>query len=155
MKSDSVGNEPLVWSGYPSWRQFTWLYLISALVVWRAVLFRRFDLPGWEGWLVGALALLVTAALLRRWAHYEMTPTRVVVRNGYTGRIISQCPLNQAARVELRQGPVAALLGLGTLVIKSGEETIVRFRGIHDPERLKQRIERAVAGSATGASAVA
>jgi membrane protein YdbS with pleckstrin-like domain len=136
----STATEAVLWSSYPSWRQFSWLYLISALVAWRALLFRRFDLPGWEAWLVGALALLIFAALLRRWARYEMTPTRLIVRNGFTGREIVQCPLSRIERVELRQGPVANLLGIGTLVIRSGGEPAIRFRGLRDPEAVKQRI---------------
>ncbi len=144
MNRESAVTEPVLWSAFPSWRQFSWLYLISALVAWRAWLFRRFELPGWEAWLLGAMVLVGSAALLRRWARYELTPVRLVVRNGYTGRVISQCPLEQVDRIELRQGPVAGLLGLGTLVIKkSGGETVMRFRGLSDPQESLERIEKA------------
>jgi hypothetical protein len=31
--------ERIVWASYPSWLQFSWLYLISGIVAWRAALF--------------------------------------------------------------------------------------------------------------------
>jgi membrane protein YdbS with pleckstrin-like domain len=142
--------EPVVWSSYPSWRQFSWLYLMSAVVALRAVLFRRFEVPGWEAWLVGALLLIAMAAVLRRWAHYEVTASRVLVRNGFTRRVIAQCALSQAEQVELRQGPIAALLGIGTVVIQSQGKPAVTIRGVQEPELIKHRIERAIAASGRG-----
>lgn len=146
--------EPVVWSSYPSWRHFSWLYLMSAAVAARGVLFRRFDMPGWEAWLLGAGLLLVTAAILRRWARYEMTPDRLLVRNGYTGRVIAQCPFSQVVNVDVRKGPIAALLGIGTLVIMGRRDRIVRFRGLAYPDFIKQRIEsaRRSSGEAPAAS---
>lgn len=141
MSAGRTGHERIVWESYPSWRQFSWLYLISLLVAWRAVLFRRFDLPGWEAWLGGALALLVCAAILRRWAHYELTPARVIVRNGYTGREIGAIGLERIREVEIRRGPIAKLLGIGTLVIKSDGERALRLRGVADPDVVKTRID--------------
>ncbi len=145
--------EPVVWSGYPSWRHFSWLYLMSAAVAARGVLFRRFDVPGWEAWLLGAGLLLVTAAILRRWAHYEMTPGRLLIRNGYTGRVIAQCPFSQVADVDVRQGPIATLLGIGTLVIRGRGDKVVRFRGLAHPDLIKQRIESAKRSSGAAPAA--
>ena len=144
-------SEPILWSSHPSWRQFSWLYLMSALVAWRALLFRRFELPGWEAWLLGALALLAAAALLRRWARYELTSSRVIVRNGYTGRVIAERPLAYVERVDVRQGPIARWSGLGTVALVSGGETVIRFRGLRDPDEVKERIERAMASDRSGA----
>ena len=135
--------EPVVWSSYASWRQFTWLYLMSGAVASRAALFRRFEVPGWEAWLLGAGLLLVIAAILRHWARYELTPDRLLVRNGYTGRVIAQCAVSGVVSVEVRQGPLAAVLSIGTVVITGQGDRVVRFRGLRDPDLLKQRIERA------------
>lgn len=134
--------EPVLWSSYPSWRQFTWLYLMSAAVSLRAALFRRFEVPGWEAWLFGAALLLVIAAVLRQWARYEMTPDRLFVRNGYTGRVIAECAVSEVVRVDVRQGPIAAFLGIGTVVITGQGDRVVRFRGLREPDLLTQRIER-------------
>jgi membrane protein YdbS with pleckstrin-like domain len=145
--------EPVLWSGYPSWRQFVWLYLMSALVAARALLFRRFDVPGWEAWLVGAGLLLVIAVILRRWACYEMTSDGLLIRNGYTGRVIAECAFSQVAGVDVRQGPVAAFLGIGTLVIRGSGNRLFRFRGLAHPHLLKQRIDQARRSSGTAQAA--
>lgn len=120
---------------------------MSALVAWRALLFKRFDLPSWEVWLFGAVVLLAAAAVLRRWARYELTTTRLVVRNGYTGRIIAERPLIRTDRVEVRQGPIARLLGLGTVAVMAGAETAIRFRGLREPDEVKARVERLLAAN--------
>lgn len=143
----SARMERVLWSSYPSWRHFSWLYVMSALVLWRAVLFKRFDLPIWEAWLLGALVLLITAALVRRWARYEMTSRRLIVRNGYTGRMIAERSLTPSDRVELWQGPVARLLGVGTLAVVSNGDPVIRFRGLREPADVKQRIERLILAS--------
>ncbi|MCS6302694.1 MAG: PH domain-containing protein [Nitrospira sp.] len=132
------------WAGYPSWRQFSWLYLMAALVTWRAWLFGRFGLSGWMGWAVGALLLLGTAAIIRYWAHYEIGPAHLVVRNGYTGHEIGRVKLIEVDRVEIRQGPIVALLGIGTVLALSDGQPVLRFRGVRDPEGMKRRIEIAI-----------
>lgn len=140
--------EPVLWSSYPSWRQFSWLYLMAALVACRALLFWRFGFPGWGAWLAGAVVLLGTAALMRRWARYELTGKRLVVRNGYTGREIGAVVLAYVDDVLLQQGPIASLLGIGAVVITSGGKQILRFRGLSDPELVRQRIQWAFSARA-------
>jgi len=143
MTGPSKSNETVVWTAYPSWGQFAWLYLISLLAGFRGLLYLLFDLAGWEGWVGGAAALLVCAALLRRWARYTFTSSRVVVSNGYTGREIQSVALDDIKEITVRQGPVARLLGIGTVVIRSlSGEKVLRLRGIKDPESVKGRIQK-------------
>lgn len=135
-------DETAVWTAYPSWGQFAWLYFISLLAGLRGLLYLLFDLAGWEGWVGGAAALLVCAALLRRWGRYTLTSSRVVVSNGYTGREIQAVALDDIKEITIRQGPVARLLGIGTVVIRSlSGEKVLRLRGIKDPESVKGRIQ--------------
>jgi membrane protein YdbS with pleckstrin-like domain len=136
-------SEPILWSSYPSWRQFSWLYFIAAMVAWRAFLFWRFGVLGWGAWLIGALVLLATAAIIRRWARYELTPTRLVMRNGYTGREIGAVALEHIEEVDIRQGPIADFLAIGTVLVRSRGETALRLRGLSDPYGAKQRIDAA------------
>jgi membrane protein YdbS with pleckstrin-like domain len=126
---------------------------MSAAVAARALVFRRFDVQGWEAWLLGAGLLLVIAAILRQWARYEITADRLLVRNGYTGRVIADCSLSEVVSVDVRQGPIAAFLGIGTVVVMGQGDRVVRFRGLRDPDLLKQRIERARRSSGTTAAA--
>lgn len=111
---------PVVWEAFLSWAQFSWLYFLSAISVLRAALFHRFGVGGWEMWVIGVGILLACAALLRHWAHYELTRDQIMVRNGYTGHEIQSILLSDIREVTVRQGFVARFFGIGTLVILHG-----------------------------------
>ena len=96
------------------------------------------------GWAVGAILLLGTAAIIRHWAHYEIGPAHLIVRNGYTGHEIGRVTLTEVDRVEIRQGPIASLLGIGTVLAFSEGQPAIRFRGVRDPEGVKRHIEIAI-----------
>jgi len=133
--------ERVLWQAFPSWSQFSWLYFFSLLAAFRGVLFLRFGLSGWEVWLVGAGMLLALAAILRRWAFYMVTPTRVVIKNGYTGHEIESVKLEMIQTINLRQGPIARFWGIGTLVIRSSDKKReIQVRGVKDPEVIQARI---------------
>lgn len=132
----------IVWETFPSWAQFSWLYLLSAFSALRGAMFFRYGIEGWEMWMIGTGILLVCAVILRRWAHYELTRERIIIRNGYTGREISSVPLADVRAVAVQQGLVADFFGIGTLTISSSStDRLVSLRGIRDPEEVKIRIE--------------
>jgi membrane protein YdbS with pleckstrin-like domain len=132
----------VVWEAFPSWAQFSWLYFMSALAALRGGLFYRFGVGGWEMWVIGAVILLASAAVLRRWAHYELTREQVLVRNGYTGRVIQSLPLSNIREVTMRQGIVAQYFGIATLIIHSRtHDRTLSLRGVCDPEQVKIRID--------------
>jgi membrane protein YdbS with pleckstrin-like domain len=132
----------VVWEAFPSWAQFSWLYFMSALAALRGGLFYRFGVGGWEMWVIGAVILLGGAAVLRRWAHYELTREQVLVRNGYTGRVIQSLPLSNIREVTMRQGIVAQYFGIATLIIHSRtHDRTLSLRGVCDPEQVKIRID--------------
>ncbi len=132
----------VVWETFPSWAQFSWLYLMSALSALRAAVFHRFGLGGWEMWMIGAGILLACAAVLRHWVHYELTRDQIMVRNGYTGRVIQSILLSDIREVTIRQGFVAQFFGIGTLVIQSRtSDRMLSLRGVCDPEEVKIRIQ--------------
>ncbi len=135
----------VVWEAFPSWAQFAWLYLMSGLSAIRAALLHRFGVGGWEMWMVGAGVLLACVVALRRWAHYELTRDQIVVRNGYTGRVIQSMLLSDIREVTIRQGFVARFFEIGTLVIHSRTpDRTISLRGVCDPEDVKMRIEALV-----------
>jgi len=90
---------------------------------------------------VATVLLLLIAVLLRRWAVYSFTSRRLLVRNGYTGREIVALPLERVGEVDMQQGPIARMTGIGTIVVRdtSGAEAL-RFRGIGDAQVIKTRI---------------
>lgn len=131
-----------VWEAFPSWAHFMWLYFLSALSALRGALFFRFEVGGWEMWVMGAGILLTCVAVLRHWAHYELMLDRITVRNHYTGREIHSLPLSAVGEVEVRQGPVADFFGIGTVLIHArSSDRLVTLRGVKEPEEVKIRLE--------------
>lgn len=140
---EKTESEPrTVWESYPSWAQFSWLFLLSAICALRGAMFFHFGVDGWQMWLVGAGLLIAWAAVLRRWAHYQLTKDQLTVRNSYTGRAIHTISISDISDVTLQQGVVAAYFGIGTLVIHSrATDRLVTLRGVPDPEDVKIRIQ--------------
>ena len=135
-------NDRMVWEAYPAWPQFSWLYLLSTLTALRGALLFRFGVDGWLTWLVGAGLLIACAAILRRWAHYELTSDALTVRNGYTGREIQSIPLHDVGDITVQQGIVAGFFGIGTVVIRSRmTDRLLFLRGVVDPETIKYHIQ--------------
>ena len=142
MTGQLLAGETGRWSAYPSWRQFTWLYLLSIMSGLRGWLFLWFGVIGGEVWIAGAAILLVCAAILRHWAQYSLTSHRVIVRNGYTGREIHAMAISDIREVTIAQGLIAQFMGIGTLVLHSMRgDRLLSLRGIIDPEIIKSRIE--------------
>ncbi|ULA67024.1 MAG: bPH2 domain-containing protein [Nitrospira sp.] len=143
----TFGKETILWEGYAAWSQFIWLYMVVAMMMVRVTLLVRSAMPGWGGWLAGAIALLGTAAALRRWGRYVVTSKRVVLRNGWTGRDIQSIEHRELRELSIKQGPLAGLMGIGTLVIQpQGDDVAIQFRGVLDPEEVKERIQAALEG---------
>lgn len=137
-------NADIVWQSFPSWSQFSWLYLLSAVSALRGAMIFRFDLEGSGLWMIGAALLVVCAAVLRHWAHYELHRERLIVRNGYTGSEIQSVPLTNVRAVTVQQGVVADFLGIGTVAVSSASpDKSVSLRGVREPEDVKIRIQAA------------
>jgi membrane protein YdbS with pleckstrin-like domain len=137
-----IGEDPVRWSAFPSWKQFIWLYMFSAMAGTRGFISLSSETGGWEFWLGGAALLLGCVAALRRWAQYILTPHRLIVRNGYTGHEIEALPLDRITDVTIQQGPVARFFDIGTVVLKrKTDEPDLMLRGIPEPEILKARID--------------
>lgn len=133
--------ERILWEGYPSWGQFSWLYFFSLWTGLRGLIFVRADLPGWELWIVGAGMLLGLVVILRYWAKYLLTSKRVLLRNGYSGKEMASADFEMVKGIEVLQGPVARFWGIGTLVIQCRDsDRSLRFRGVKDPEVLETKL---------------
>lgn len=134
--------QPVVWEAFPSWAHFSWLYLLSAVSALRGALFFKFGVSGWEMWILGAAILLACAAILRHWAHYDLTKDQVTVRNHYTGREIQSMQVSDVGNVMVQQGLVADFFGIGTVIVHSqSSDRLLSLRGVSDPEEVKIRIE--------------
>ncbi len=141
-REDQSEPERIVWQGFPSWGQFSWLYFFSLLSAFRGLLLFRFGLFGWEMWIGGAVTLLIVAFLLRRWALYILTPTRLIIRNGYTGHDIDMVKLEKIHSITLQEGFIDRMWGIGTLVIRTEEkDRVLRLRGLKNPDVVEAKIK--------------
>jgi hypothetical protein len=142
--------EKILWQAFASWNQFAWLYLVSLITALRGTILRLFDVPGWEMWFIGAVALVVCAAMLRYWVRYAVTSRRVVVTNALTGQELQSMALEDIGEITVEQGLVASFLGIGTLTIRSAtSDHVVRFRGLHDPESARRHLQTVRLGKGT------
>jgi hypothetical protein len=135
-------NEPVLWQTYVSWNQFAWLYLASLIAVLRGALLWQAATPGSELWVIGAVALVVVALALRYWVRYAATSQRMLIKNAFTGREIQAMAIENIGATTIKQGQIAWLLGIGTIVFTStGGDEVLQFRGVRDPESTLQHIQ--------------
>ncbi|MDR4461038.1 MAG: PH domain-containing protein [Nitrospirales bacterium] len=133
--------ERILWESYPSWGQFAWLYFFSLWTGLRGFFLLRVGFSGWEMWFVGGGMLLGLAMVLRYWAKYLLTTKRVVLRNGYSGKDMASVDFERFQSVEVMQGPIGRILGIGTLAVRCEDSAkSIRFRGIKDPEVLETKL---------------
>jgi len=148
MHTQLRSDEIIRWEGYASWAQFSWLYLFTLMAGFRGTLGLRMGITGWEGWMVGAIALLVCAGLLRRWGHYIITSQRLIIENGFTGHTIQELQVRELSEVSMKQGPIAEFFQIGTLAIRSSkDDQLLSFRGVKNPDVLQTRIEAMMGGT--------
>jgi hypothetical protein len=142
MITTAEAEEPVLWQTYVSWNQFAWLYLVSLFTVLRGVLLWQAAIPGWQAWGIGAGVLVVLAVVLRYWVRYEATSQRLLIKNALTGREIQAMVWGHVSDITIKQGLIAWVLGIGTIVFRSirGDE-MMQFRGVRDPESTLQHIQ--------------
>lgn len=127
--------ERIIWQSYPSWRQFSWLYVFALWTGMRGLILLRMNVPGWKLWMGGVVILLGLVVALRYWAKYIVTAQRVVVKNGYSGKDLDSMEINAIKKMDLDQGPIAGILGIGTVVVKEKDtDRSLRFRGVAEPD---------------------
>ena len=140
-------SDRIIWQGFPSWGHFSWLYFFIFIMAVRGLLFLRFGHPGWPIWISGACLLFLVIVLIRRWAYYVVTPTRVIIKNGYTQHEISSIKLEMIGNIELIQGPISKFWEIGTLVIQSSHEgQWLQLRGVKHPDVVKTKVRALISG---------
>jgi membrane protein YdbS with pleckstrin-like domain len=141
IESDEA-KDPVLWQTYVSWNQFVWLYVMSLIAALRGALLWQATLPGSALWVIGAVALVVVALASRYWVRYEATSQRVLIKNAFTGREIQAMAIEHISETTIKQGPLARLLGIGTIVFTSARsDEVMEFRGVRDPETTLQHIQ--------------
>jgi glycerol uptake facilitator-like aquaporin len=116
--------------------------MVSLFTALRGALLWQAAIPGWEMWVIGAVALVIVTLVLRYWVRYTVTSQRVLIKNAFTGREIQAMAIENISEATINQGLIAWLLGIGTIVFTStrGDE-VMRFREVRDPESTLQQIQ--------------
>jgi hypothetical protein len=114
---------------------------LSALTALCGALLFRFGVDGWQMWIVGAGLVIASAAILRRWSHYELTRDELTVQNDIRDARFNPC--HSMMWVTLRSNKGSS---------RSSSESVhwsfaraLRIgcsscRGVVDPETMKLRI---------------
>jgi hypothetical protein len=142
MITPAQADEPVLWQTYVSWNQFAWLYVVSLIAVLRGALLWQAAIPGSGLWMIGAVVLMTVALALRYWVRYVATSQRVLIKNAFTGQEIQAMVIENISETTIKQGLLAQLLGIGTIVFastRSGE--VMEFRGVRDPESTLRHIQ--------------
>ena len=110
----------------------TWAVIVVIVVLWHSA-------PGWTNYPFIILAVIPGLWLLGRyirWRSYiiALTSTRVLVRQGITGRDTVQLRLQRIVEVNLRQSLIERMLGCGSLLIDvQGEDDSLTLEYVRKP----------------------
>ncbi len=142
MIESNGAKEPVLWQAYVSWSQFVWLYVVSLIAVVRGALLWQAALSGSGLWMIGAVALMTVAIALRYWVRYVTTSQRLLIKNAFTGREIQAMSIEHISETAIKQGLIARLFGIGTIVLTSTHsDEVMEFRGVRDPESILRHIQ--------------
>ncbi len=132
-----MATETIVYTDHPSWLYFSGLLTLSAL------LFVLLKSAGAEG---GSIILPALALLMATYGRYRrlytITSHRIMMRIGLIANNTNEMEIKHIRGINVRQGVVERLLGIGTLEIISAADggAEVVFSGIRNPVAVKDQI---------------
>src|SRR2546428_2322875 len=100
---------------------------------------RTLTLAATSLFLILFIVMWALAEYKRASSRSEITDFRIVRKDGILRRNETIVPYRQLERVVLHQGILDRLLGIGTLVIDTGDDT-VRISSVRDPQKVEQAI---------------
>lgn len=132
----------MVWQGRPSWAEFVYLWFFAAIALTRTALAVFIgDLGSAAIFVGGGVAFVALARFLQRTTHYSVTRAAVHKTEGLFRRKDRIVPLERVARVEIEQGPIDRLFGIGAVVLYLKDtDRRERLVGIREPEVLRNKI---------------
>lgn len=135
----------------PAWRNYWFGFLVVLLLLAAAAITAAgsIDAGGTFAaglWLLGALAVLVFVAFKRFSWKFTIDDSRVSRHYGIISRNQQSVRIRDVRSVELDQGILQRILGVGTLAFYSAgsDNAEVRFIGIKRPLEWRDRIDQAM-----------
>lgn len=132
-----MDSENVIYQGRPSWLSYYDLYFFCAIFV--LLFLRSGSISGGIYTVVAAIAL---AAIFRARLRFTITDHRLIVRHGIVGKNTNEMKIGHIRNMRVQQNPVERLLGIGTVTIMSAADggSAVVFKGIRDPQRIKEML---------------
>ena len=132
----------MLWEGHPAWSEYSFLWFFSSIFGIRAAL------ALWMGqrgvgivFGIGVILFVGLAVCLRQRSYYKVTRQEVQKSKGIFGKNELVISLNKIDEVEIRQGPMDRLFGIGTMLLFLKEGKLEQLVGIKNPEILERKIK--------------
>ncbi len=152
---EMLRDETTIWEGHPTWRA-----MLSFHVKWFAVTIVLFalligvDKAGVNVStsiiglvLIVGIGLTILAGWLDRFfTQYTITTKRLHIRRGVLSKTESSTNVDRIQNITVRQSPVDRIVRVGSIEFDTaGDDSSDRFafRGVNDPQDLRERIMRA------------
>ena len=143
-------SEHILYEGRPSWRSILLFYVLGIVAAagGGAIAGLIWSDPGW-GSLIGVLILIVVliAGWVRRvGTRYFVTNERLHIRRGIVSRRSQETRLERIQNVNTDQSVFERILRIGTVDFDTagGGDYDFAFRGVSDPSRVGQAVDRAI-----------
>ncbi len=145
----------LLWRGAPSRLIFLHFYLLMILLAGSSLsislgyinpglpLISEYELNAILALVTGLLAFVayLTGELKRITRRYMVLEHRVARREGILSKRIQYMPYNKVERVEIRQSILARLFGIGSLIVDTGEDSLV-FQAVRNPAKVERIVAK-------------
>ena len=144
--------EEILWQGTYSKFAMIGPWLVAAAATMAVLIAGLIGKIGGTNWLIvlgllaGLWTALVTRLLILQWStHYYLTNQRFIHERGLLWRTIDRIETIDVDDVICQQGPVDRLLGIGTIRLKSSDQTTPEFvlAGIENVRSVASRIDDA------------
>jgi uncharacterized membrane protein YdbT with pleckstrin-like domain len=130
-------NETIIYQKRPAWLNYYLLYLMGIVFF---VFFIMADAI-FNG-IVMVLFFIGLAAIFRLRYLFTVTGERVMQKVGLIARNTNEMKIRHIRSMHVKQNPIERILGIGTLTTVSAAdgEAAVIFKGIRDPQGVKERL---------------
>jgi uncharacterized membrane protein YdbT with pleckstrin-like domain len=150
-----MNDETMIWEGHPTWRAMLAFHMkgIAIAIVVALVLL----LIQWIGAdigtvsIVGAVLVVLGITVLSGWimrffTEYAITTKRLHIRRGILSKTESSTNVDRIQNITTFQSPFDRILRCGTLDFDTAgdaNDSEFAFRGVNNPQALRERIQRA------------
>ena len=152
---DMMGDERMIWEGHPTWRAMLSFHIKGVLVTLGLVLlivaveWLGADIPNTLPVAVFVVGIGITVAigwLQRFFTQYAITTKRLHMRTGILSKTEKSTNVDRIQNITVQQSPVDRMLRVGSIDFDTASNDFsdrFMFRGINDPQDLRDEIMRA------------